>query len=68
MSTPAPILNSDQAAAYCGFTSKQTLYNLIGQGKGPIHYRNGRRLAFYEADLDAWNRSRLIPVDKQVAS
>jgi predicted DNA-binding transcriptional regulator AlpA len=40
----------------------QTLYNLISQGKGPKHYKQGKRNAFYTADLDAWNQARLILV------
>ncbi|MGM1017988.1 MAG: helix-turn-helix transcriptional regulator [Actinomycetota bacterium] len=54
-----PVLTSKQAAIYCGM-SVQTLYNLISQGAGPKHYKQGRRNAFYEADLDDWNKSRLV--------
>lgn len=55
----APVLTSKQAAAYCGM-SAQTLYNLISRGEGPAHYKQGRRNAFYEADLDVWNQARLV--------
>jgi predicted DNA-binding transcriptional regulator AlpA len=41
----------------------QTLYNLISQGAGPKHYKQGKRNAFYTADLDAWNQARLILVE-----
>lgn len=55
-----PILNTKQAAAYCGLSSAQSLYNLISQGEGPTYYKQGRRNAFCESDLDDWNRSRLV--------
>lgn len=58
----APVLTTRQAAAYCGLASAQSLYNLISQGVGPRYYKQGRRNAFYEADLDEWNKSRLIEV------
>ena len=57
-----PVLTSKAAAEYCGL-AVQTLYNLISQGQGPRHYRQGRRNAFYTADLDEWNRARLVPVE-----
>jgi predicted DNA-binding transcriptional regulator AlpA len=57
-----PILTSKAAADYCGM-AVQTLYNLISQGKGPKHYKQGKRNAFYTADLDAWNKARLILVE-----
>jgi predicted DNA-binding transcriptional regulator AlpA len=56
-----PILTSKAAADYCGM-AVQTLYNLISQGKGPKHYKQGKRNAFYTADLDAWNQARLVLV------
>lgn len=55
----APVLTTKQAAGYCGM-GVQTLYNRISEGTGPRHYKQGRRLAFYESDLDEWNRSRLV--------
>lgn len=55
------VLTSQQAATYCGI-SVQTLYNMISQGEGPKHYKQGRRNAFYESDLDEWNTARLIEV------
>jgi predicted DNA-binding transcriptional regulator AlpA len=57
-----PVLTSKAAADYCGM-AVQTLYNLISQGKGPKHYKQGKRNAFYTADLDAWNQARLILVE-----
>ena len=60
MSTP--VLTTKQAAAYCGM-SVQTLYNRITEGTGPARYKHGRRNAFYETDLDAWNDSRLVKVE-----
>jgi predicted DNA-binding transcriptional regulator AlpA len=56
-----PVLTSKAAADYCGM-AVQTLYNLISQGKGPKHYKQGKRNAFYTADLDAWNKARLVLV------
>jgi predicted DNA-binding transcriptional regulator AlpA len=56
-----PVLTSKAAADYCGM-AVQTLYNLISQGKGPKHYKQGKRNAFYTADLDAWNHARLVLV------
>lgn len=57
-----PVLTSRAAAEYCGM-AVQTLYNLISQGQGPKHYKQGKRNAFYAADLDEWNRQRLVPAD-----
>jgi predicted DNA-binding transcriptional regulator AlpA len=57
-----PVLTSKAAADYCGM-AVQTLYNLISQGAGPKHYKQGKRNAFYTADLDAWNQARLILVE-----
>lgn len=55
----APLLTTKQAAAYCGM-ALQTFYNHLSAGEGPKQYKQGRRNAFYEADLDAWNKSRLV--------
>lgn len=55
-----PVLTSKAAAEYCGM-GVQTLYNLISAGEGPRYYKQGRRNAFYTADLDAWNEARLKP-------
>lgn len=53
------VLTTEQAAAYCGLASAQSLYNLISQGRGPVYFKHGRLNAFYEADLDIWTRKRL---------
>nr|WP_277348956.1 helix-turn-helix domain-containing protein [Microbacterium sp. CFH 90308] len=45
----------------------QTLYNLISQGQGPKHYKQGKRNAFYPADLDDWIGSRLQPATEAVS-
>ncbi|WP_029265069.1 MULTISPECIES: helix-turn-helix transcriptional regulator [unclassified Microbacterium] len=62
MSTPIP--TTKQAAAYCGLASAQSLYNLISEGVGPVYFKQGRRNAFYESDLDDWNRARLARADR----
>ncbi|MFJ4173340.1 helix-turn-helix transcriptional regulator [Microbacterium sp. NPDC089696] len=64
----SPVLNTKAAAAYCGLASAQSLYNLISQGNGPKYFKQGRRNAFFEADLDEWNKERLTPVNRVVAS
>lgn len=56
------VYTTKQAAAYCGLASAQSLYNLISEGVGPVYFKQGRRNAFYESDLDDWNRSRLVRV------
>ena len=62
MTSPSSrVLSTKDAAAYCGLASTQSLYNLISQGEGPAYFKHGRRNAFYEADLDEWNRARLVP-------
>ncbi|TCJ23551.1 DNA-binding protein [Microbacterium sp. PI-1] len=48
--------------------SRQTLYNLISQGLGPTYYKQGRSNAFYETDLDEWNRARLVRVSESANS
>lgn len=58
----SPVLTTQQAAAYCGLASAQSLYNLISQGQGPKYFKQGRRNAFFESDLDEWNKSRLVEV------
>jgi predicted DNA-binding transcriptional regulator AlpA len=61
-----PVLTSKAAAEYCGM-AVQTLYNLISRGAGPKHYKQGKRNAFYAADLDAWNQARLVLVPAEEA-
>lgn len=54
------IHTTESAAEYCGLAGAPSLYNLISQGKGPRMHKQGRRNAFYESDLDDWNRGRLV--------
>lgn len=62
------VLSTEDAATYCGLASAQSLYNLISQGEGPKYFKRGRRNAFYESDLDEWNRDRLTPATRAVTS
>lgn len=55
-----PVLDAIRAAEYCGI-SRGTLWNLLSQGKGPVSFKNGSKLAFYPADLDDWLASRIQP-------
>ncbi|WP_396654561.1 helix-turn-helix transcriptional regulator [Microbacterium foliorum] len=59
LQAPVGVFTTRQAAAYCGLSSAQSLYNLISQGEGPTYFKQGRRNAFYESDLDEWTQSRL---------
>lgn len=61
------LLTTQAAANYCGI-GVQTLYNHLSNGTGPKQHKQGRRNAFYQSDLDEWNKERLILVEKQVAS
>jgi len=61
-----PVLTTEGAAAYCGL-AEQTLRNLIHEGRGPKRYKQGRKNAFYAADLDEWLNSRLTPVTDAAA-
>ena len=54
-----PVLNSAEAAKYCGFAGGgRSMRNLKARGAGPRHFRVGRSLVFYPADLDAWIQKR----------
>lgn len=54
-----PYLNSDQAAAYCGFIGGgQTMRNFKQQGTGPHFEKSGNRLLYKPEDLDIWMKSR----------
>ena len=53
-----PVLTTKRAAEYCGI-AEQTLRNLLHEGHGPARYKQGRKNAFYPADLDEWLSSRL---------
>lgn len=61
---PVGVFTTEQAARYCGLAGAQSLYNLISQGEGPAYFKQGRRNAFYESDLDEWNKSRLVRVER----
>lgn len=50
------------AAEYCGM-NYGTFRNRLAAGTGPRQNKEGDSNAFYEADLDAWNRARLTPVE-----
>jgi hypothetical protein len=60
-----PVLNSDQAAAYCGFRGGgQVIRNLkVSDPTLPWHKPNGR-LVFYPAELDQWIAGRIVESKK----
>ncbi|MCD2170370.1 helix-turn-helix domain-containing protein [Microbacterium sp. JC 701] len=62
-----PVLTTKGAAAYCGI-AVQTLYNELSAGTGPTSHKQGRLNAFYEADLDAWLKTRITEREMAVAS
>ena len=50
-----PLLNSTQAAEYCGFRGgAQRLRNMKAKGQGPEWVKVGHRLMYRAHDLDAW--------------
>lgn len=51
-------LNADQAGSYIGGASRERIYDLASQGDIPVH-RDGRRLLFRQADLDAYVTGRV---------
>ncbi|WHE35182.1 helix-turn-helix domain-containing protein [Microbacterium sp. BDGP8] len=53
------VLNTRSAAEFCGM-AYQTFRNLLAAGEGPKVFKQGRLNAFYEVDLDAWLRSRVV--------
>ena len=53
-----PVLTTSAAAAYCAI-AEQTLRNLMHEGRGPHRFKQGRKNAFYPADLDEWLATRL---------
>lgn len=66
-----PVLNSEEAAKYCGYTGGgRSMRNLKERGGGPPHHRVGNRLVYYPAELDAWIQSDsadLAPAKKKPA-
>ncbi|TFD58089.1 hypothetical protein E3T43_07535 [Cryobacterium sp. Hh7] len=55
-----PVLNSDEAAKYCGFRGGgQTMRDLKQKQAGPAWSRLGKILVYYPSDLDAWIAARL---------
>lgn len=59
-SLSGPVLNSDEAAKYCGYRGGgRSMRNLKQRGVGPKWHRLGRVLVYYPADLDAWMASRI---------
>lgn len=55
------------AAEYCGMLYG-TFRNRIAAGTGPVQHKDGDSNAFFEADLDAWNESRLHTVAREPAT
>lgn len=51
----SPFLNTDQAAAYLGLSSRQ-LKRLRVRGSGPLFRRHSRYVQYHIEDLDAWSR------------
>jgi hypothetical protein len=49
-----PFLNTDQAAAYLGF-SRRLLQKLRARGEGPQYRRHSRFVQYHIDDLDAWS-------------
>lgn len=59
-SLAGPVLNSDEAAKYCGLRGgAKSMRNLKYLGTGPKWHHQGRALVFYPAELDAWLAKRL---------
>jgi hypothetical protein len=51
-----PMLNTAEAAAYCGSSiSTFTKFRLIGGG--PVYIKIGKRVVYDPADLDRWLRA-----------
>ena len=53
------VLNTRSAAEFSGM-AYQTFRNLLAAGNGPKVFKQGRLNAFYEVDLDAWLKSRVV--------
>lgn len=54
-SLDGPYLNSDEAAAYCGYRGGgQVMRNHKYKGTGPTVQKLGRILVYRKEDLDSW--------------
>ncbi|WIA97652.1 helix-turn-helix domain-containing protein [Curtobacterium sp. MCBA15_004] len=53
MSAGQPVMRTEEAAAYIGISPK-TLLNWRSLRKGPVAVKQGRLLAYRQADLDAY--------------
>ncbi|MEN3746045.1 DNA-binding protein [Sphingomonas sp. HF-S3] len=51
----SPFLNTDQAAAYLGISSR-LLKGLRMRGLGPVFRRHSRFVHYHIEDLDTWSR------------
>ncbi|MBO9698547.1 MAG: helix-turn-helix domain-containing protein [Sphingopyxis sp.] len=51
----SPFLNTEQAAAYLGVSSR-SLKRLRVRGDGPVFRRHCRFVQYHIDDLDAWSR------------
>ncbi|PXA97566.1 DNA-binding protein [Nostoc sp. 3335mG] len=51
----SPFLNTDQAAAYLGISSR-LLKGLRMRGLGPVFRRHSRFVQYHIDDLDTWSR------------
>lgn len=57
-----PVLNSDEAATYCGYRGGgRSMRNLKARGVGPKWHRLGAILVYYPADLDEWIAAKKKP-------
>jgi hypothetical protein len=52
----SPFLNTEQAAAYLGLSSR-SLKRLRVRGDGPVFRRHCRFVQYHIDDLDAWSRA-----------
>ena len=61
MDNIAKAWNESQSAAFLG-VHRQTLSNWRFFGKGPVYYKIGRKIIYYEKDLREFlNRNRVDP-------
>lgn len=55
------VYSTRAAADYCGM-SYGTFRNRLAAKTGPAQHKDGDSNGFFEADLDAWNETRLQPI------